>query len=139
MRTTESSSLAPNARSTGPGSQLRTSEGRGTPQLGPALLAGVLVWGLFALSTAPAEGQYGATNGEWRSYGGDLGSTKYSPLDQIDATNFAQLRIAWRWPSVDGSLDLDALRERIPRLSIRGLQATPLMIDGVLYLWVANY
>ena len=55
----------------------------------------------------------------------------------IDATNFAQLRIAWRWPSVDGSLDLDALRERIPRLSIRGLQATPLMIDGVLYLSTA--
>ena len=88
---------------------------------------------------APAAGlaQYGATNGEWRSYGGDLGSTKYSPLDQIDASNFNDLRIAWSWQSVDGSLDLDALREQIPEISIRGLQATPLMVAGVLYLSTA--
>jgi hypothetical protein len=26
-------------------------------------------------------GQSGATNGEWRTYGGDLGHTRYSPLD----------------------------------------------------------
>ena len=44
---------------------------------------------------APAAAQQGATNGEWRSYGGDLGSTKYSPLAAIDATNFSKLEIAW--------------------------------------------
>ena len=48
-----------------------------------------------------AEAQQGATDGEWRSYGGDTGSTKYSPLDQIDANNFEQLEVAWRWQSVD--------------------------------------
>ena len=63
------------------------------------------------LSPASSLAQYGATNGEWRSYGGDLGSTKYSPLDQIDATNFQDLRLAWRWASADGSLDLEAIRQ----------------------------
>ena len=88
------------------------------------------MWCAAMFMPAPGLAQYGATNGEWRSYGGDLGSTKYSPLDQIDASNFNDLRVAWRWQSVDGSLDLDALREQIPEISIRGLQATPLMIGG---------
>ena len=85
-----------------------------------------------AMLLAPTAGlaQYGATNGEWRSYGGDLGSTKYSPLDQIDAGNFGDLSIAWRWQTVDALLDLEQLREEIPQLSIGGLQATPLMVGA---------
>ena len=98
-----------------------------------------LALSLVALWVGPAHAQYGATNGEWRSYGGDLGSTKYSPPDQIDASNFDSLRIAWRWQSADGSLDLEALREQLPNLSIRGFQATPLMVGGVLYLSTALY
>ena len=92
-----------------------------------------------AMLFAPAAGlaQYGATNGEWRSYGGDLGSTKYSPLDQIDATNFGGLSISWRWQSIDALLDLDGLREQTPEISIGGLQATPLMVGGVLFLATA--
>ena len=38
-----------------------------------------------ALIVIPAIAQHGATNGEWRFYGGDAGTTKYSPLDQINA------------------------------------------------------
>ena len=39
-----------------------------------------------------ASAQQGAPeNGEWPTYGGDLGSSKYSPLDQIDAANFGGL------------------------------------------------
>jgi glucose dehydrogenase len=44
----------------------------------------------------PAVGQQGAP-GEWRYWGGDAGSTRYAPLDQINADNFADLQIAWRW------------------------------------------
>ena len=107
--------------------------------------------GLFAVAAAsaltlvlaaePAAAQYGAVDGEWRSYAGDNGSTKYSPLDQIDAGNFNDLRIAWRWQSVDGNVDLESLPRRSDDrpISIRGLQATPLMIDGVLYLTTALY
>ena len=39
-------------------------------------------------------GQSGAKNGEWRTYGGDLGNTHYSPLDQISAGNFSKLQVA---------------------------------------------
>ena len=89
------------------------------------------------LTTAPGLAQQGARNGEWRSYGGDLGSTKYSPLDQIDATNFGDLRLAWRWQSADGSLDLEAIRQQVPRIQMRMFQATPLMVEGVLYISTA--
>jgi quinoprotein glucose dehydrogenase len=49
------------------------------------------------LATITASGQSGARNGEWRTYAGDLGSTRYSPLDQINAGNFGKLEIAWRF------------------------------------------
>ena len=35
--------------------------------------------------------------GEWRYWGADAWSTRYSPLDQINASNFGSLRIAWQW------------------------------------------
>ncbi len=98
-----------------------------------------LAGGLLAVASAPAGAQYGAVGGEWRTYAGDQGSTKYSPLDQIDAANFEDLRIAWRWQSADGALDLEALRERLGEFSIRGFQVTPLMIGGTLYLSTALY
>ena len=60
------------------------------------LVAGLLSI-VAALTPARLSGQSGAKNGEWRSYGGDAGSTKYSPLDQINRDNVKNLRIAWRW------------------------------------------
>ncbi|MDP7480698.1 MAG: pyrroloquinoline quinone-dependent dehydrogenase [Vicinamibacterales bacterium] len=96
-----------------------------------ACCCAVLLWPALGLA------QYGATNGEWRSYGGDLGSTKYSPLDQIDAANFGDLRMAWRWQTVDASLDMEAIREQVPRIQFRMFQASPLMVDGVLYISTA--
>ena len=73
----------------------------------------------LVLAAVPAAAQYGAVDGEWRSYAGDNGSTKYSPLDQIDASNFSDLRIAWRWQSVDCLLytspsPRDGLLSRMP-------------------------
>ena len=82
----------------------------------------------------PAAAQYGAPNGEWPSYGGDVGGTKYSGLDQIDSTNFDDLEIAWRWRSADETLDLDALREIHEDLSILNMKVTPLMVGGVVYI-----
>ena len=63
----------------------------------------ILCVGVFgvALPASPTFGQQGAQNGEWRSYGGDAGSTKYSPLDAIDETNVQNLEVVWRWESVD--------------------------------------
>jgi quinoprotein glucose dehydrogenase len=66
--------------------------------------------------------QSGAANGEWRTYGGDLGHTRYAPLDQINASNFQTLEVAWRFKT-------DALGPR-PEYQ---LESTPLMVKGVLY------
>jgi quinoprotein glucose dehydrogenase len=69
-----------------------------------------------------ARGQSGTENGEWRNYGGDLGSTRYAPLDQISAENFSKLEIAWRFKT-------DSLGPR-PEYKF---ESTPLMVHGVLY------
>jgi quinoprotein glucose dehydrogenase len=46
----------------------------------------------------------GNAPGEWRYWGADAWSTRYSPLDQINASNFSSLQVAWRWnATVDGS------------------------------------
>ena len=60
--------------------------------------------------------------GEWPTYGGDLRSTRYSPLDQINKDNFSSLEVAWRFKT-------DALGPR-PEFNF---QSTPLMVGGVLY------
>ena len=69
---------------------------------------------------APVAGQYGALNGEWRSYGGDVGGTKYSPLDQIDAANFSSLVPAWSWTTVDAMLSTELAGGEWTSSSARG-------------------
>ena len=59
---------------------------------------------------------------EWPTYGGDLASTRYSPLDQITKDNFNKLEVAWRFKT-------DALGPR-PEFNF---QSTPLMVNGVVY------
>ena len=56
------------------------------------------------LATVSVDAQQGARGGEWRSYAGEVSGTKYSPLDQIDSVNVQELRVAWRWRSVDHEL-----------------------------------
>ena len=50
-------------------------------------LIGIAAALVAAWTTVPS-GQAGAARGEWSSYGGDLGHTRYAPLDQITAANF---------------------------------------------------
>lgn len=67
--------------------------------------------------------QQGAKNGEWRVYGGDEASTRYSPLDQINRDTIKNMRVAWVWKS-------DGLRPSNPT---GASETTPLMVNGVLY------
>src|SRR5947208_1898158 len=53
--------------------------------------------GCILLSSVSLIAQTGAKNGEWRSYGADVGNTHYSPLDQINASNFNKLEPAWHF------------------------------------------
>jgi quinoprotein glucose dehydrogenase len=75
-----------------------------------------------ALAFAPAAVSQGAQGGQWPTYGGDLGSTRYAALDQIDASNFGKLEVAWRF----GVANLGPTPEYV-------FQSTPLVVDGVLY------
>jgi quinoprotein glucose dehydrogenase len=69
---------------------------------------------------APAAG--GAVGPNWATYGGNLASHRYSPVDQINKDNFRNLRIAWR-------LKTDFLGPNPDNL----YSATPLYVNGVLY------
>jgi quinoprotein glucose dehydrogenase len=66
--------------------------------------------------------QRGAASGEWHHYGGDAGGTKYSPLDQIDASNVNKLQIVWRWKT-----------SSLGQAADYNWQATPLMAGDTLY------
>jgi quinoprotein glucose dehydrogenase len=77
---------------------------------------------LAACSFSPAFAQSGTANGEWRTYAGDLGASRYAPLDQINAANFSKLEIAWRFKT-------DPLGPR-PEFQY---EATPLMVHGIVY------
>jgi len=85
-----------------------------------AALASLVV--VIAGTSVILSGQTGAKNGEWRTYGGDVGNTRYSPLDQINASNFKNLEVAWRFKT-------DSLGPR-PEFQFEG---TPLMVGGVVY------
>ena len=83
-------------------------------------LAGALVSASLFISLVSA--QTGAKDGEWRTYGADLGNTKYSPLSQIDATNFNKLQLAWRFHT-----------ENLGPRPETNMEVTPLMAKGILY------
>jgi quinoprotein glucose dehydrogenase len=79
----------------------------------------------LAMPGMPAQAQTKAAtppDTEWRNYAADLANTRYAPLDQINATNFDKLEVAWRFPS-------SILGSR-PEYT---WEATPLLIKGKLY------
>ena len=61
-------------------------------------------------------------NGEWPIYSADLKGSRYSPLDQINASNFNKLEIAWRFKT-----------DNLGPFPEYKLEGTPLMVKGVLY------
>jgi quinohemoprotein ethanol dehydrogenase len=65
-------------------------------------------------------------NQDWLSYGRDYYEQRFSPLDQIKDSNATQLGLAWQFETATD----------------RGLEATPLVIDGVMYAtgsWSVTY
>jgi quinoprotein glucose dehydrogenase len=75
-----------------------------------------------ALLPASASAQHRAKETEWPTYAADLSGTRYRPLDQINASNFNDLEIAWR-------IKTDNFGNR-PEYKLEG---TPLMVNDVLY------
>src|SRR6185295_16103012 len=78
---------------------------------------------VFGTSGARGQAPAPATkNGDWTHYTADVRGSKYSPLDQINASNFNSLEVAWRFKT-------DNLGTR-PEFKLEG---TPLAIHGVLF------
>jgi quinoprotein glucose dehydrogenase len=73
-------------------------------------------------ATLPVRSQTGAKNGDWSKYGADTGNPRYSPLDQINSSNFDKLQVAWRFSTTNMG----------PRPEYN-LEATPLMVGRTLY------
>jgi len=86
--------------------------------LAAAAVAGVVVGGV-RLQTDKEQ--------DWPFYGGDQAGTKFSSLADVDRSNVSRLAVAWEWTTREKAL---------PDFGTRpgNFQATPLMIDNVLYL-----
>src|SRR5260370_5717945 len=80
-----------------------------------------LVIGLLCI-TVQVSAQSRAKDGEWPTYNADLAGTRYRPLDQINAANFNDLEVAWRFKT-------DNLRP-FPEYKLEG---APLMVNGMIY------
>jgi quinoprotein glucose dehydrogenase len=76
---------------------------------------------LLSLSLSGARGR--DRDREWRVYGGDPGSTRYSPLNQINRSNVHRLKEAWVFHTGDK-------REKPPTT----IECNPVVVDGTLYL-----
>src|SRR3990172_3623300 len=100
-------------------------EGTMTRRWGLLCLLAVLLWistGVSGQDRAGSSRQPSTATGDWSHYAADMRGTKYSPLDQIDASNFGKLEVAWRFKT-------DILGPH-PEYKLEG---TPLAINGVLY------
>ncbi|OFW17173.1 MAG: quinoprotein glucose dehydrogenase [Acidobacteria bacterium RIFCSPLOWO2_02_FULL_67_21] len=86
-----------------------------------SLLIGLL-WLNAGTGISGQQGQPSTKNGEWPHYTADLQGTRYSPLDQINASNFNRLEVAWRFKT-----------DNLGPFPEYKLEGTPLMVKGVLY------
>src|SRR5258705_2063897 len=73
-------------------------------------------------STVEGMAQQGAKGGEWRSYAGDNGSSRYAPYDLITRDNVKDLQVAWSW--------------KFDNFGGGSSETTPIMANGVLYFTV---
>ena len=92
------------------------------------LLLLLAVVGMLGGCLPAASRDASASPGAWPSYGNDIGGTRYSPLAQIDRGNVERLRVAWtyRTGEADGASP--------GRFAFTAFEATPLMVDGTLFL-----
>ena len=82
----------------------------------------VTAFGFCLMLPVTAQPMLGTENGEWRYLGGNVGHTRYSPLDQINGENFEDLGIAWIFHSDNFGPNLDYFS-----------RSTPIYVDGVVY------
>ena len=87
------------------------------------LVFSILLVAAPAAAWSQSNGQPSTKNGEWPYYTADLKGSKYSPLDQINASNFNKLEVAWRFKT-----------ENLGTKPEYKLEGTPLMVKGTIYV-----
>jgi quinoprotein glucose dehydrogenase len=85
---------------------------------------------VITMASAAFAAQLGPSNDGWPYYGHDAGGTRFSPLSQINRDNVATLKVAWTFHVGDIS-DGSGHQKR------SGLETTPILVDGTLYLTTA--
>ena len=85
-------------------------------------LGALVLFAVLAAMPLEIKAQSGGNSSEWTTYGADLANTRYKPFDQINASNFNKLEVAWTFKT-------DNLGPK-PEYKLEG---TPLMVGGVLY------
>jgi quinoprotein glucose dehydrogenase len=76
--------------------------------IGLTLVVSAALFGIMLMRADQSSAQQGSAlvrgnkPGEWRYWGADAWSTRYSAVDQVNATNFDSLQVAWQWRSPDG-------------------------------------
>lgn len=98
----------------------------------PCILACSLMLCLHAVSTSAQAPNAVSSGSEWPHYRGNLSGTGFSPLDQIKQSNVANLQPAWSYSLLANALNTDE-NPRQPNS-----QATPIVVDGVMYLPAAD-
>ena len=80
--------------------------------------------------TLAANTAHAAATADWAHFGGDIGDTKYSALDQINAGNIKRLKVVWRAPATD-----PAVTSENPGLRLsNNFRNAPLVVGGVMYI-----
>ena len=106
-----------------------------------------VVGGFVAMTSSVSHGQAKpAANGDWSTYGGDPGSTRHSPLTEITPANVEKLAPAWTYHAF---VPPDPATAAAPPAAgrgggggggrnagpgMRGSQATPIVVDGIMYM-----
>src|SRR5690348_5226790 len=87
------------------------------------LVFSILLMAASGAAWSQTNGQPSTKNGKWPYYTADLKGSKYSPLDQINASNFNKLEVAWRFRT-----------ESLGTKPEYKLEGTPLMVKGTIYV-----
>jgi quinoprotein glucose dehydrogenase len=102
---------------------------RPTALLPAVLFASLLAAAPIRAGEAAADAEPTLAAGDWPAFGRDPGASRYSPLDQIDRSNFGKLEIAWRWTSISKQVT-----EANPRVRAGEFKVVPIVVSGLLYV-----
>ena len=99
-------------------------------KLGPGIILTILIGFLISfelLAQAASPPKQRKSDSDWPAYGRDPGGSRYSPLTQINRDDVKNLKVAWSYRT--GAADVKGRSAHNA-----AFEATPILVDGTLYL-----